>query len=153
MLLEGFRNRQQKQFNDCLVACCQQILENFGIEKSDAWLWDRLVNSQGEYTVFTYLEKLESALGIVVELHYNGEIDDFEQYIELGLPIIVAVSNDITNGWPYYRDHAVVVIGFDDEVVYVNDPAQSETGSRVKRLLFELAWDPRDFQYAVLRLA
>lgn len=152
MLLEGFKNRQQKQYNDCLVACCQQILENFGIEKSDSWLWSLLVSSQGEYTVFTYLKKLEGSLGIVVELHRYGTIADFEQYIELGLPIIVAVSADIPNDWPYYRDHAVVVIGFDDEAVYVNDPAQSETGLHVDNIDFLHAWNLRDFQYAVIRL-
>lgn len=153
MLLDGFKNKQQKQHNDCLVACCQQIFEHLGVEKSDVWLWDQLVNSLGTFTVFTNLPKLERSLGMVVELHTDGTIDDFEPYIESGLPIIVTVSADIARDWPHYRDHAVVVIGFDDEAVYVNDPAQAETGLPIPHLSFLHAWQPRNYQYAVLRLA
>lgn len=90
---------------------------------------------------------------MVVVFQTDGVVEDFAPYIESGLPVIVAVDADDPAKWPYYSNHAVVVIGFDDECVYVNDPAQEETGLRIGRQTFELAWSERDYEYAVLRLA
>lgn len=82
----------------------------------------------------------------------DEEIEQFGPYIESGLPIIVAVDGDDPTQWPYYNHHAIVVIGFDDEFVYVNDPAQPETGLAVDVVNFQLAWSRRDYVYAVIRL-
>lgn len=76
----------------------------------------------------------------------------FDPYIESGLPVIVAVDADTADQWPYYRDHAVVVIGFNDEYVFVNDPAQAEAPLEIDIDTFLLAWANRDYQYAVIRL-
>lgn len=152
MLLESVKNKQQRGDYDCLVTCCQQVLGNLGIEQSERWLWRQLQASTGQVTSFTNVKNLETSLGLVVEHHYNGTIERFAPYIEAGLPIIVAVDADIPTKWPYYGHHAVVVIGFDDETVYVNDPAQVETGRAVEVDTFQLAWERRDYQYAVIRL-
>lgn len=93
------------------------------------------------------------SLGLVVVLQMDGVIEDFAPYIESGLPVIVAVDADIIRYWPYSDNHAVVVIGFDEKNVYVNDPAQPETGLTVDMNTFQLAWSRRDYAYAVIRLA
>lgn len=152
MLLESIRNLPQQHDSDCLIACCQQVLRSLGIEKSDAWLRNLLVAQSGDVTPFSNVQKLEQALGIVVELHRDGTVADFVSTIESGLPLLEAVDTNDPLYWPYCGDHAVVVIGFDDEHVYVNDPAQSETGLAIGLLEFQLAWSFRDYQYAVIRL-
>jgi hypothetical protein len=67
-------------------------LDYLGIEKDEDWLWRRL--GAGDVTPFLYLEKLTAALGVGVEVHTGGVLEDFGPYIESGLPIIVAVDAD-----------------------------------------------------------
>ena len=153
MLLEGIRNIQQQGDLECLVSCCQQVLGHLGIEKEDTWLWNQLQVSTGQVTSFGNLANLEKSLGVVAEKHRdNDDIDQFAPYIESGLPIIVAVDADEPTIWPYYSSHAIVVIGYDEKVVYINDPAQKETGLKVSIREFELAWSRRSHEFAVIRL-
>lgn len=63
------------------------------------------------------------------------------------------MNADIATEWPYYRDHAVVVVGFDDVHVFINDPAQVEAPLAVDIDTFLLAWANRNYEYAVMRLA
>ncbi|MFN8495667.1 MAG: C39 family peptidase [Caldilineaceae bacterium] len=126
------------------------VLDYLGIPKDETWLWRRL--TAGDVTPFPNLEKLGPALGIIVEIHTEGALAQFEPYIEAGLPVIVAVDTDDAHYWPYVRHHAVVVIGFDEQSVYVNDPAQTEAPLAVDMDTFLLAWLRRDYQYAVIRL-
>jgi uncharacterized protein YvpB len=44
----------------------------------------------------------------------------------------------------------VVVVGFDDQAVYVNDPAFEQVPQRIPRVEFELAWMEFDYRYAVI---
>ena len=151
MLLDGIQNWRQRREDDCLMACCKQVLTSLAIERSEAWLWRQL--AAGDVTPFPNIANLADALGLVVEIHTDGTLERFEPYIESGLPVIVAVDADDPQDWPYVRHHAVVVIGFDDQHVFVNDPAQLETGLAVDLNTFMLAWSRRDYDYAVIRLA
>lgn len=125
-------------------------LAYLGITKTEKWLWRRL--TAGDVTPFPNLEKLAPVLGVIVEIHTEGTLQQFEPYIEAGLPVIVVVDTDDAHYWPYVRHHAVVVVGFDEQSVYVNDPAQTEAPLAVNIGTFLLAWLRRDYQYAVIRL-
>ena len=151
MLLDNFRHWQQQHEDDCLVACCKMVLDYLGITKSEAWLWHRL--SSGDVTPFPTVAKLADELGLTVEVAYWGSLTTFGAYIESGLPILVAVNADDPKDWPYVSNHAVVVIGFDDQHVFVHDPAQPETPLEISIASFLLAWSNRDYEYAVIRLA
>ena len=39
-----------------------------------------------------------------------------------------------------YRQHSVVMTGYDENYVYVNDPLKSETDIALNRADFEAAW-------------
>ncbi|MEZ4865079.1 MAG: C39 family peptidase [Caldilineaceae bacterium] len=152
MLLSGIRNKQQQDEYGCLVVCCQMILGYLGIDKDEEWLWKQL--RAGSITPFSKVQNLATDLGLVVERSsWQDDLRLFEPYIESGLPVIVAVDADHTAYWPYYRDHAVIVIGFDEAHVFVNDPAQAEAPLAVDIGTFLLAWANRDYEYAVIRLA
>ncbi len=155
MRLESLKNWRQQHDYDCLVACCKQILDHLGIEKSEEWLWDQLSATSGDrgVTPFPNVKNLGDALGVVVEYHENGTVAHFAPYIESRLPILVAVTADEPQSWPYVGEHAVVVIGFDESNIYVNDPAHPETGLAVDINTFLLAWSERDYEFAVIRLA
>lgn len=153
MLLDGIRNIQQQNDLECLISCCQQVLRHLGIEKEDTWLWRQLQATTGEVTSFNNLIQLQNSLGLVVEMYeFKDDVLQFSSYLELSLPIIVAVDADLPYEWPYYKEHAVVIIGYDDDNVYVNDPAQDETGLAVDMDIFLHAWARRGYQFAVIRL-
>lgn len=152
MLLSGIRSKQQRDEYDCVVVCCQMIFGYLGIDKDEEWLWKHL--RSGQITPFSKVQNLATELGLVVELgSWQDDLTLFVPYIESGLPVIVAVDTDAAAYWPYYRDHAVVVVGFDDAHVFVNDPAQVEAPLAVDIDTFLLAWANRDYAYAVIRLA
>jgi uncharacterized protein YvpB len=52
--------------------------------------------------------------------------------------------------WTYATDHAVLVVGYDEQAVYINDPAFEQAPQRVSRADFELAWLEFDYRYAVI---
>lgn len=151
MLLNNFRHWQQQHEDDCLVACCKMVLDYLGIAKSEAWLWQRL--KTGEVTPFPNVAKLADELGLTVEVTEWGELTTFGAYIESGLPILVAVNADDPQYWPYVPNHAVVIVGFDEQFVFVNDPAHPEMPLEIGIDTFLLAWSSRNYEYAVIRLA
>jgi hypothetical protein len=127
------------------------VLDYLGIEKDEAWLWRRLTAEH--VTPFPHLAKLAAALGIVVEVRTEGVLEQFGPHLESGLPVIVAVDADDPSYWPYVPHHAAVVVGFDEQRVFVNDPVHPEAPLELDRDTFLLAWSRRDFQYGVIRLA
>ncbi|MBV7326925.1 C39 family peptidase [Chloroflexi bacterium TSY] len=151
MLLNNFNHWQQRHEDDCLVACCKMVLSYLGIEKSESWLWQLL--SSGDVTPFPHVKILADELGLNIEYGYGrDDLTLFAPYLETGLPVIVSVDADRSDEWPYVDNHAVVVVGFDDTHVYVNDPALSDTPLAVDIDLFLLEWSNRGYQYAVLSL-
>ena len=54
--------------------------------------------------------------------------------------------------WTYGTDHALLVVGCDEDQMYVNDPACSEFPITVPWGDFELAWLARDYYYALITL-
>jgi ABC-type bacteriocin/lantibiotic exporter with double-glycine peptidase domain len=141
----------QRDEGECLVACCKIVLDYLGIQKDEAWLWRRL--AAGSVTPFPNLAKLSTALGVVVEIQTGESPETFAPYLESGLPVIAAVDADDPRYWPYTHHHAVVVVGFDAQQVFVHDPAQAEAPLAIDRDTFLLVWSRRDFQYAVIRLS
>ena len=76
-----------------------------------------------------------------------------ERWLVQGLPSIVAVStSELTSYWISDTDHAVVVIGIDEEIVYLHDPDQIDGLQQVTRTEFESAWLEQDYWCAVIGL-
>lgn len=62
-----------------------------------------------------------------------------QEQLEQGRPVIAFVSTGDLPYWGLDTDHAVVVVGFDDERVFVNDPYFDIAPQTVPRTAFELA--------------
>jgi uncharacterized protein YvpB len=54
--------------------------------------------------------------------------------------------------WNEATSHAAIVVGIDEQHVYLNDPFFDTAPQRVSRLEFELAWDDMDNTYAIITL-
>ncbi|MFN8486511.1 MAG: C39 family peptidase [Caldilineaceae bacterium] len=154
MLLSNFRHRRQQHRSDCLVACADMVLNHLGLSIG----YDRLAKllRAGEsFTPFSRLRYLES-LGLFLEAGERGDLSIFTTYIALGLPIIVGVK---TLNWSHWgtiiTDHAVVVIGIDQEhdTIYINDPFFVNAPIEMSLIEFEIGWEEKDRQYAIIGLA
>jgi ABC-type bacteriocin/lantibiotic exporter with double-glycine peptidase domain len=76
---------------------------------------------------------------------------DLEAHLSRDEPCIVFLR---TGELPYWREdtgHAVVLVGMDDDAVYLNDPAFAQAPRQVSRGDFLLAWLGFDYDYAVVK--
>lgn len=77
-------------------------------------------------------------------------MDELFGYLTNGRPCIALVRTAQLPHWTYATDHAVLVVGFDERAVYINDPAFEHAPQPVPRVDFELAWLEFDYRYAVI---
>ena len=140
-------HRLQEEDAGCLAACAQMVLAYLGIRQTQAAL-NRLLGLTSIGTSYSNIRRL-TALGVGVTLAYGAE-EELRAAIERATPPIVFVK---TGDLPYWHDntsHAVVLTGYDDEAVYLNDPAFVANPQRVSWDDFMLAWDELDNSYALV---
>jgi predicted double-glycine peptidase len=83
-----------------------------------------------------------------------GKLEDLHTHLESGLPPIVYVdTGELRSYWAESTNHAVVVIGIEDDRVYLNDPDFETAPQTVSIAEFILAWLEQDYLYAVIGLA
>jgi ABC-type bacteriocin/lantibiotic exporter with double-glycine peptidase domain len=96
------------------------------------------------------IERLEQT-GVAVVVA-DLSLSDMRRYLQDDLPVIAFVSTADLPYWSEDTDHAVVVVGLDDETVYFNDPNFAQSPQQVPRPAFELAQLRFDHRCAVLQL-
>lgn len=153
MLLLNFVHRRQHAENDCLVACAAMALNHIGVEIEYERL-ARLLKAGPFFTPFSHLQQL-AALRLSVTLGAHADSTLFEQFIEVGLPVIVGVT---TLGWQHWHGeithHAVVVVGIDRsrDRIYIHDPFFANAPVEMALIEFELGWIEKGQEYAVVSL-
>ncbi len=70
--------------------------------------------------------------------------------LQQGHPVIVFVRTGELPYWTYSTDHALLVVGCDENQLFVNDPNHAKASMAVPRGDFELAWLERDCYYAII---
>jgi predicted double-glycine peptidase len=114
-------------------------LAYLGVQRSQAEL-ARLMSTHPQLgTPYSHLRRLHSDQ-IVVEYGKANELIDLDAWLNNDLPVIAFVQ---MGELPYTRQrlaqHAVVVIGIDQEGVYIQDPATSQSVVAVPHNDFLLA--------------
>jgi predicted double-glycine peptidase len=110
----------------------------------------RLLNIDVVGAPFRNLRHLRSlGLSIIIA---EGGLETLQTQLDTGLPVIVAVTTAELPYWDEVTDHAVVVIGMDEQQVYINDPDMDSSPQVVSLADFELAWLEKDYLYALVRL-
>ena len=137
----------QHSDGDCLAACAAMVLEHLGVSVDYHRLL-RLLDVKPYGTPGSHLKNV-SDLGVNVS-YALGTLQELLEYLADGKPSIVLVRTGQLPYWTYATDHAVVVVGFDEEAVYVNDPAFEQAPQRISQADFELAWMAFDYRYAVI---
>jgi len=88
-------------------------------------------------------------LGVSVT-HKAGSLEELELWIAQGQPCVVFLNTGELPYWSEATFHAVVVVGMDDEHVYVNDPAFEQAPQSITWGDFDLAWSEQEYYYAVV---
>lgn len=140
-------HHKQLQGADCLAACAAMMLEYLGLGVP----YRRIVQHLNITSLGTPHRNLLNLIGNVKHLqvrYQRGELNDLIEAIDLQIAPLVFVW---TGDFPYWTSgagHAVVVVGYDEEYFYVNDPAFDEAPQRVLHGDLELAWIAFDNFYA-----
>lgn len=140
-------HHRQQQDSDCLAACAAMVLDYLDVEIPYSRLLQLLrVKSFGApASNIRLLEQLSLTASYRVT-----NMAGLEGLLASGQPVIVFVRTGELPYWSYQADHALVVVGFDEEHIFVNDPYFDEAPIPVPRGDFELAWLERDYFYAVI---
>jgi ABC-type bacteriocin/lantibiotic exporter with double-glycine peptidase domain len=94
-------------------------------------------------------------LGLTV-IYKQGTLAELHHHLTQNRPPIVfaPTGHDIkTRELPYWHldtDHALVVVGIDDQYIYLNDPDFDTAPMQVSLGDFDLAWFEHEERYAVL---
>ena len=88
-------------------------------------------------------------MGVTV-VYQRGTLTDLHAFLLKSSPIIVPVRTIELPHWGVNTDHAVVVVGMNEEEIYINDPAFERAPIAITHGDFDLAWLERDEYYAVL---
>lgn len=141
---------QQRRGGECLAACAAMVLNYIG--KPIAYR--RLVSIlEAIPKVGTSSSKIQRLARLGVSVHYQqGTLNRLFEHLQNNQPSIVFVK---TIELPYrtdITDHAVVVVGFDEQSIYLHDPEFIESPISVPHGDFDLAWLEHDEMYAVLTI-
>jgi ABC-type bacteriocin/lantibiotic exporter with double-glycine peptidase domain len=137
----------QRNHGECLVACAAMALAHLG-RQVDYQRLARVIDLTPIGTPFPNIRRLASSSLHVHVRH--GDLQVLYDHLQRGQPCVASVQADHL---PHWRGedfaHAVVVVGMDEDFVYLHDPAVAIYPLRVGLGDFDLAWLERDEEFAV----
>ncbi len=84
-------------------------------------------------------------------IYREGSLAEIQYWISQNVPCILFVQAFDLPHWEIGTMHALVVVGFDGDNVYVHDPFMDEFPLLVPIDYLMVAWTPFDYKYAVIR--
>lgn len=151
MPLLSVSHRQQRRHSDCLAACAAMILDYLHVPAKYSQRLS-LLRIQAFGTSFSSLHNLE-ALGLSVHIA-EGRIERLREHLESGLPSVAFVeTGQLLSYWDERTNHAVVVVGMEENQIYLNDPEFESAPQSISIDEFLLAWEEKDYLYAVIGLS
>ena len=140
-------HQKQRRRADCLAACAAMMLDYIGrpcpYHRLLCLLDVKLIGAPASNILRL------TRLGVSV-IHKAGSLEELELQIAQGQPCIVFLDTGELPYWSEAAFHAVVVVGMDDECVYVNDPAFDQAPQPVTWGDFDLVWIEQGYYYAVV---
>jgi ABC-type bacteriocin/lantibiotic exporter with double-glycine peptidase domain len=139
---------QQQLPGECLAACAEMVLTHLAMPVAYEKLLNLLQVRSGFGTPagnIRYLEQLKLEI-----IYRQGDFDDLADHLKQGQPCIAFIKTSELPYWDEAVDHAVVIVGLDDQFIYLNDPAFPTAPIQVERGEFDLAWLNWGEKYAVL---
>lgn len=123
------------------------ILRYLGREYSQAKL-NAVLGLTSIGTPYRNIQRLVE-LGLIVALKTGSDIDLRLAVDQETPPIAFLMTGDLPY-WSANTSHAVVVVGYDDQTILLNDPMFDEAPQRVSWGDFMLAWSEQDYAFAIV---
>lgn len=142
-------HKPQEEDAGCLAACAQMLLNHIDINVTQAQLNQLFGLTMGGVSL-SRLTRLKPALGVDVVLG-QGDEQTIQSFITQNQPVIVFVRTDQLSYWTIDTRHAMVVVGYDEQHIWLNDPAFTDAPKNVLVDELMLAWLEFDFQYAIIK--
>ena len=141
---------RMQQEADCLAACAAMELDYIGHRLAYSDLLRLL--GVGEFGAPASRIARLASRGVSVE-YGEGTWEMIETFVDDDQPVIVLVR---TGELPYWQGvdtfHSVVIVGYDQTRVFVNDPYFEDAPKTVMRGDFLLAWLEMGYRYAVISI-
>ena len=138
----------QSHDGECLAASALMVLDYLGLTVDYEQLL-QLLEIQWFGAPSSNITRLQR-LGLEV-IYRAGTLKQLADHLEHQQPPIVLVDTGELPYWEQSTGHAAVVVGLDNDYVYLNDPAFRLAPIPVPIGDFELAWLARNNLYAVLK--
>lgn len=140
--------RQQVE-SDCLPVCAQMVLAYLGRSES----YERLIQLLGTRWFGTPSENILRLEQLNIHVTWRElSLTEIEAALRRNQPVIAFVDTADLPYWSTASDHVVVVVGIDEQFVYVNDPYFVEAPQTLPRPAFELSQQRFDYRCALLAL-
>lgn len=128
---------EQSRDGNCLPACVQMVLAFWGDEQTEAALVKQL-GTKRYGTPIRNAERLrEKGYEVMVGSLTRAGL---ESHLANGQPVIARVWTAMLDHWDVITSHVVVVVGYDESGVFLNDPAFSAAPLPVVWDAFLAAW-------------
>lgn len=128
---------EQSRDGFCLPACVRMVLAYLNQSLSEREI-AQILATQPFGTPIANIERL-STWGYDVTLG-SSSVSELQNYLVANIPVIARVWTVMLPHWQVDTSHVVVVVGFDDEFVYLNDPATTKAAEPILWNGFLAAW-------------
>jgi ABC-type bacteriocin/lantibiotic exporter with double-glycine peptidase domain len=143
---------EQTEESDCLAACARMALEAIGESIPYSELLSVLdIKPWG--TPHRNIRKLEEIVRNVHVIYRQGELTELFASLDAGFAPIAFVWTGELPYWSVAAWHAVLIVGYDEEYFYVQDPAFENVPIQVSQGDLDLAWLAYDSFYAIVEKA
>lgn len=133
---------------NCLPACARMGLSYVGKHVSE----EELVGQLGTTALGTPGSRLLRLQNAELEVFYGSlTLSLLHNSLERGIPVIVLVNTFFLDYWQSETAHAVLVIGYDEEGVFLNDPAFETAPQKASENGFLAAWGEFDYLGGIIQ--
>ncbi len=139
----------QKSDGDCLAACAAMTLEYI----NDTIEYHQLLKILNVASFGAPASNIRNLKQLNLMVNYRiTDLAGLKSLIDNGQPVIVFVRTGDLPYWQYATDHALVVVGYENDQILINDPYFDNSPISVPQGDFELAWLERDYYYATVTI-
>jgi len=140
---------EQSRDGACLPACLRMVLAYWGHHYSETEM-AKILGTKDFGTPISNVERIRQ-YGYQVEMGMITETQ-LKAHLVAGSPVIARVWTAMLDYWPAeVSSHVVVVVGFDEAYVYLNDPALTKAPQPTGWNSFLAAWAEFDETAIMLR--
>jgi predicted double-glycine peptidase len=150
-ILTGVPDTRQSTEYSCGAAALQAVLNYWGRDVGEEDIMELLNTDPESGTYPEDIIRVAGAMGLEAEYRENLTLDEVEAAVRQGVPVIVdcqawrsPASGNVSWADDWVDGHWMVVIGMDEENVYLEDPYILGSRGFMPRLEFEERWhNPR----------